>query len=252
MSGQSSLYGAILAFSVVFAGFSVLCVWTPAGVPLGAVWGHGLVQDVVFERDYKTLEIVRAGLVYRNPSDSAVSFYLYYPVSYSVYVDGVLDRSGGEGVEGEWKIVTVPAGGEVTVSHVGFQSEAAGWYEVEWGGVRTGIEVAPCDAMARIVPDKEWYEEGENGHAALDYYNARPYSVTISLPGRWRVDGVYPDGEKGGVAGGFIDWMNSTRTLAPGEVLRVAEFYFKTPRAGSFILEGMGAKATVRVLPASP
>lgn len=117
---------------------------------------------------------------------------------------------------------------------------------------RDALEFGAFDAVAKIVPDKEWYEEGENGHATLEYYNPRPYSVTISLPGRWRVDGVYSDGEKGGVAGGFIDWMNSTRTLAPGEVLRVAEFYFKTPRAGSFILEGMGAKATVLVLPASP
>ncbi len=252
MAGQSSLYGAILAFSVVFAGFSVLCVWTPAGVPLGAVWGHGLVQDVVFERDYKALEIVRAGLVYRNPSDSAVSFYLYYPVSYSVYVDGVFDRSGGEGVEGEWKIVTVPAGGEVAVNHVDFQPEAAGWYEVEWGGVRRGIEVAPCDAVARIVTDKEWYEEGENGHATLEYYNARTYNVTIGLPSRVRFASVYPDGKRDSVDGGFIDWAYASRTLAPGEVLRVTEFYFKTSRAGSFMLEGMGAKATVCVLPASP
>jgi hypothetical protein len=251
MSKSSSVYAAILAFSVAFAGFSVISVQTPAGYPLDAVWDHGLIRDIVFDgSDFKALENIQARLVYRNPSDLPVSFNLTYPVLCTFYADRKKDSGSGSGAEGAWEIVTVPAGGEYTVFLTGFRPDGAGWYEVEWGGVRRGVAVAKSEALPRIVTDKAYYMAGDGGgKAVFEYYNPTGHNVTIPMPGCMRFDRFYLDGKVEGVSGVCIDYIWANYTLPPGGSFKVWEFYFSTMKAGSSVIEGAGAKTTVLVLP---
>jgi hypothetical protein len=62
--------------------------------------------------------------------------------------------------------------------------------------------------------------------------------------------GCYPDGKVEGVSGVCIDYIWANYTLPPGGSFKVWEFYFSTTRAGTSVIEGVGAKTTVLVLPA--
>ena len=246
------MYAAILAFSVAFAGFSVISVQKPAGYPLDSVWDQGLIRDIVFEGgDFRALENIQARLVYRNPSDLPVSFNLTYPVLCTFYADGRKDSSSGSGAPGDWKMVNVPAGGEYTAFLTGFRPDGAGWYEVEWNRVRKGVAVARSEAVPRIVTDKSYYMVGDGGgKAVFEYYNPTGHNVTIPMPGCMRFDRVYPDGKVEGVSGVCIDYIWANYTLPPGGSFKVWNFSFSTIRAGSSVIEGVGAKTTVLVLPA--
>jgi hypothetical protein len=249
MSDRSSVYAAVLAVSVAFAGFSVLSVWAPVGYPLDTVWDDELIREVVFEGgDFRALEIIQARLVYRNPSDRAVSFNLTYPVSYTRYVDGVRDSHGGSGAEGDWEMVTVPARGEYTVCHAGFQPEASGWYEVEWDGVRWGIAVAGSEAAARIVTDKPYYRVGEGGTATYEFYNPTAHNITIGPPGRIEAYIVLPDGREGDRRIMYGDWAWGNYTLRPGDSFRVYSFHFTTYQVGRMTIVVNDARKVVQVL----
>jgi hypothetical protein len=128
-----------------------------------------------------------------------------------------------------------------------------GWCEIEWDGVRSGVEIGVGEVVPRIVTDKPYYRVSEGGGTAVyELYNPTGHNVTTNLPGCIRFDRFYPDGTEEGLSGVCIDWVWGNYTLPPGGSFKVWEFYFSTMRAGSFTIEGAGTKTTVLVLPASP
>jgi len=251
MSSSSSVYAAVLAFAVALVGFSVVCLWAPTGYALDARWDQGLIREIVFDGGgFRALEVVQARLVYRNPSDKPVTFNLTYPVMFTQYVDGKSRNIvGGTGAEGDWEIVTVPAGGEYTVCQAGFQPEIGGWYEVEWDGLRRGVEVARGEVVARIVTDKEEYRVGGGGTAAFEFYNPTRHNVTFRLPGGFDFVAEYPDGSHGNGFGVQYSWAHWDYTLSPGGSFRVYTFYFATPQVGRMTLTVNDVSKTVQVVP---
>jgi hypothetical protein len=251
MSSSSSVYAAALAFAVALAGFSVVCLWAPAGYALDARWEQGLVREIVFDGGgFRALEFVNARLVYQNPSDKPVTFNLTYPVMFTQYVNG---RSrniiGGTGAEGDWEIVTVPAGGEYTVCQAGFQPEIGGWYEVEWDGLRRGVEVARGEVVARIVTNKEAYRAGEVGTVTLEYYNPTSHNVTITPPGSFEFYTEYQGQRAEFSIVTFYSWIQRSFTVRPGESFRVDSFSFTAPQSGKMTLVVNDVRKTISVLP---
>jgi hypothetical protein len=252
MSSPSSLYAAILAFSVVFAGFSILIVSTPVGYPFDTVWDHGLIRDVVFDGgDYRVLEVISARFVYLNPTDHDVSFNLTYPARYYRYLNGYPDGWGpvynGRGDNGT--IVTVPPGGEYVVDGMGTKVTVEGWFEVEWNGIRRGIGVGPGDLIPRMVMDKQVYNQYENVYVTFEYYNPRAYPVSFRPPSHVEFGVEYNGVKEDAGAGAYIDWISANFTVPPGSTFKIMTFYFKTPEAGQLTLTGMGASKTFIVLP---
>ncbi len=250
MSGRSSVYAAVLALSVAFAGFSVLSVWAPSGYPLDTVWDGGLIREVVFDpADYRSPCNVRGSLVFRNPTDADVTFDLDYLVRYNVSLDGVYYTHGGRSGEGKPLTVTVPAGGEYVAYSVYFKADAPGFYEVEWDGMWRGVYVARGSLVARIVTDKNVYHLNENGYATIEYYNPGPGQVSFAPPTPvtmgFELDGVKLDR----VMAAHISWMISSFELAPGETVTIITLHFRTPEAGRLTLTALGANETVLVLP---
>lgn len=246
---------AFLAFVMVMAGFAGLSLSAPVGYPVDSVLEKGLIREVVFEKaHYNYMDDVRVRLVYRNPSDSTVSFNLTYPVIYHRYFDGRQYGWGGTGGEGMWEIVTIPAGGECTVCEAGFRADdAVGWCEIEWDGVRSGVEVSVGEVMPRIVMDKRFYRLGDGGGTAVfELYNPTGHNITANLPGCIRFDKFYPDGTEEGLVGVCIDWVWSNATILPGGSFKVWSFYFSVSSKGSFTIVGAGARTTVNVLPFEP
>ena len=252
---SSSLLAAFVAFVVALSGFAGVSLSTPAGYPIGSVIENGLIRAVVFEEGhYDFLDDVRVRLVYRNPSDRAVSFNLTYPVRYVRYFDGRQMGWGGSGGEGMWEIITVPAGGEYTVCDAGFRADdAVGWCEIEWDGVRSGAEIGVGEVVPRIVTDKRYYRVGEGGGTAVyELYNPTGHNVTSNLPGCMRFDKFYPDGAEEGLSGVCMDWVWGNVTIPPRGSFRVYSFYFSVSSRGSFTIVGAGARTTVNVLPFEP
>lgn len=251
MSGRSSVYAAVLALSVAFAGFAVFSVWAPSGLPVGAVWEGGLIREVVFEGgDFEARDIVQARLVYRNPSTRPVSVNVTYPVRFARFVDGKLDGQSSYGSKGFWEVVTVPAGGEYSVCGAGFLPLVGGWWEVEWDGAVWGVWVAKSEVVTRIVTDAEVYKVGaRGGTASFEYYNPTRHNVTFGVLNTYDFKAMNPDGSQ---AGGFgvsffvVDWE---RTLSPGEAFRVYTFYFPTTMVGGMTLTINDLSKTVQVIP---
>jgi hypothetical protein len=154
-------------------------------------------------------------------------------------------------VYGEVEMIsmTVPAGGEYRASFFSFRAYEPGYYEVDWGGFRRGIHVSSGELIPRIVTEKNLYEYGQNGYLIFEYYNPKPYPVTLTRPSRvllelW-VDGV--DQQTG--LGSYIDYFNADVTVEPGEAVKIQTFYFTTNKQGVVTYRGMGASKTIIVLP---
>lgn len=250
MSGSSSIGAAVLAFVVAFASFSVLSVWSPAGSPIDAVWDHELIRDIVFEgRDYRSLDNVKARLVYQNPSDSVVSFNLTYPVIFEVLLDGERQNRGGSGAEGDWEIVAVPPGGEYTVCNAGFHAQGVGWYEIVWGDARRGIEVTVGEIVPRLVTNKESYRAGEFGNVALEYYNPTGHNVTIIPPTPVEFYTEYQGQRAEFSKVIFYSWIKGNFTVLPGESFRVDSYSFTAPSSGKMTLVVNNLRKTISVQP---
>jgi hypothetical protein len=249
---SNSTAAALLAFVIALAGFSGVCLTAPIGYPADSVEENGLIKTIIFgEANPRAFEYVSARLVYQNPSDSPVTFNLTYPIIYSFYMDGAKgDRWGRINQEGEWEPVTVPPHGEYVVTNAGFLPEHGGWYEIEWDGVREGVQVLGSAVTPRIVTDRDSYRVGDGGGTAtFEYYNPTQYNVTFNVPSDFMFEVRHPGESRMNGWGIMFEWVFRNVTLTPRSSFRVYSFYFATTKEGELTLLVNDVGKTIQVAP---
>ncbi len=244
---MSPYLAAFVALTVALAGFYGVAVSAPVGYPEDSLYGNGLVKEVVFESsDLRSSCYVAGWLVLANPTDADLVAEVKYPIEWEAFLEG--RRVGWSQQSSEWAMITIPAHVEYR-ERFSFQALGPGYYEVEWGGMRRGVDVGAGELVPRLVTEKVVYRQYEDGYMTFEYYNPRPYTVTFSPPSKVEID-VFVDGvelDRGYFA--FISWIGTSFTVEPGATFKVMDFYFTVPEAGYVTYSGMGASATLRVLP---
>ena len=240
----------LIAFTLALAAFSGLTVAAPKGYPTDSYWDHGLIREIAFNSlNYRSPCVVSGKLLLVNPSKSDISFNLAYPVTCDIYMGSLKTGTQGTGAEGESHAVTVPAGGEYNVMEIAFEAPSQGLYEVDWSGLRRGVEVGAGALIARIVTDKQVYRVGEGGNAIFEFYNPGSVSVSFSHPSgvdfREGINGVLS--EIG--CGVQMEWISANFTVPPGGSFKIFDFGFSASKVGSLTLYGMGLSKTVQVVP---
>jgi hypothetical protein len=246
----TTAYSAIIALTLALTAFTGLTTTAPRGYPADSIWDHGLIREIAFDSGtYRSPCDVSGRLLLVNPSKADVTFNLTHPVTCDYYKGSMKTGTQGTGAPGESFTITVPAGGEYTVMVIGFNAPSKGWYEVDWGGLRRGIDVGAGDLIPRMVTDKQVYRLGEGGTALFEFYNPRSVPVSFSPPSsvdfREGINGVLS--ESG--SGIYLEWISANFTVAPGGSFEIFKFGFSTYEVGSLTLYGMGLSRTVQVIP---
>ena len=241
---------ALIAFTLTLAVFNGLTVAAPKGYPADSYWDHGLIREIAFNSlNYRSPCVVSGKLLLVNPSNSDISFNLAYPVTCDIYMGSLKTGTQGTGADGESNTVTVPAGGEYSLMDIAFEAPSQGLYEVDWGGLRRGVDVGAGALIPRIVTDKQVYRVGEGGNALFEFYNPGSASVSFSPPSS--VD--FHQGINGVLSeigyGVQLEWISANFTVPPGGSFKIFDFGFSTSKVGSLTLNGRGLSKTVQVIP---
>lgn len=249
MAGSSTIT-AVLTIIITFTCFWEVCLTAPLGYPPDSMTREGIVREIVFEgNNFEALEAIPVRFVYRNPLNSPLTVNVTSSIDVTEYIDGQIRSQHHPWVRGDAESITIPAGGEFTIAERGYQLGRGCFFELEWEGLRRGVDVANGDVLARITTNSEEYKVGAaGGRVTFLYYNPTQYNVTFRVPTSFNFIATYSDGSFATGYGDNFWWDKWERTLPPEGSLIIDTFYFPTARVGEMTLTINDVTKTVKVV----